>query len=192
MVFSLLMVIASPESIEAQGPSSRGAWTVGGSARFSRLHDRGNDEVEIGFEFFPDVGFFFMDGFLVSAGARLGWANRSGVGSASTLGIGPAISYYLGRKGATLLPFVSVRTLWETVRFSPAASNQAPSEVVHDNLWAVSVGAAQFLAKNLAVTGELYSSWFSTETVRIEPVPVRLRNSSQEFGVRFGLRVFLW
>jgi hypothetical protein len=103
--------------------------------------------------------------------------------------MGPGLSYYFTGKRSRLYPYVSLRSLWVRAEFEP--SDDAPFLEPSDDtdwVWTVAGGAAVFLARNAAVTGELFYS----QARFILDGAQRSENSSVQYGLQFGIRVFLY
>jgi len=191
---ALVLILAGSE-LASQTSVEPGTLLVGGRARFSRLYDAGNDLHEIGFELAPDVGVFIWRGVAVSMNARLGWSRREDTSSATKWGVGPGISYYLARPGWRVYPYAELATLWLKTNFSPIGDEPVfRSQENREWTWVGSLGAVLLLARNVGLSGEAYYSRYRVEATQIRPDGSRifLANRSEEYGLRFGIRVFLF
>jgi hypothetical protein len=165
--------------------TDRGVWSIGGTARFSHLQDRGNDIGTGILDINPRVSYFVGPG--LAASANLQFARFSSDGDVSKVyGIGPGLTYYLIQRQTLISPFVSLRTLWTHTRSDFEAFPTVTTEAV---TWLVSAGAALFLARNAAITGELF---YTHLKVTDEFGDARQSNDAHEYGTQFGVTVYLF
>lgn len=192
-IIALLLPPTGSSPAAAQTPVTTGVWLVGGNARVVGFRDLGNDAGERGAEISPQIGYFIMTGLAVSANAIASWSSRDRSGSNRQLGVGPGVSYFVSGISDRLFPYAAIRTLRTWSKFR--SSSDAPLPVAVDGVqwtWTAAAGAALFLARNAAVTGELFYSRFSVADVVNDGEPVDQRNSSKLFGLQFGFRIFAY
>lgn len=191
----VLLALARSHVSWAQSPVDAGTVIIGGSARFGRSYDQGSRQHEVGFSIAPQLGVFAVDGFALSLNGQIGWAKRDETATAFSWALGPGVTYYLDGLGSRVFPYASLRTLWSRTRFEP----EGPSPLYIDRVeressWTGAVGAALFVATHVAVAGELYYSKYRVEIdLRLIDGQVdRSRNNSENYGLQFGLRIFLY
>ena len=191
LVCGLCLVIASEGA--AQDPIDSGSLIVGGHARIAGFRDIGNDQREFGFELLPHVGVFVVRGLAVTLNARLGWSSREGSGSAFTWGLGPGVIYYFA-KARQFYPYLTVRTLGVWTDFRP--SDDLPDLISIDDTewtWVAGIGGSLFVARHVALNAELfYSRFVVTSDIRLTEGIQKQRNSSEQYGLLFGVRAFVF
>ena len=165
--------------------TDRGVWLLGGTARISNARDIGNDANTFVIDLNPKLGYFLTPGLALTA--NLEYAHfSSDAGSSSVYGVGPGLTYYIRHRQTMLNPFLSARTLYTHQRFHP---DGGPMSTENSFTWLVSGGAAVFLARNVAITGELFYSHdhFSTDVSGTAQ-----SNSAEEYGTQFGVAVYVF
>lgn len=183
----LIIAASATGAGECQSPRDKGVWIIGGNARITGLKDLANDSHEFGFELSPQVGWFVTKGLALTANAQFGWSTREQSGSWATWGAGPGLSYYFS--GRRVLPYVSVRTLAAWMAFTPSG-DLPQGEPIDDTLWNVtgSVGVALFLARNVAINGEVFYSY-----QRISETIGTSGDSSSNASILYGIvRIAVW
>ena len=191
LVCALSLAIASEGA--AQDPIDRGSLIVGGNARIVGFRDIGNDRRAFVFELFPQIGLFVVRGLAVTVNAHLGWSSREGSGSALTWGLGPGVIYHIGSVGQ-FYPYLTVRTLGVWTEFR--SSDDSPNPLSVDDTewtWVAGIGGSLFVARHVALNAELfYSRFFVTSDFRSADGAQRQRNSSEQYGLLFGVRAFVF
>lgn len=159
--------------------TDRHVWQVGGTARFTSYHviDGGSSRT---FSINPRLGLFVVPGLAVGANLFLGHSSNDNT-SATQYGIGPGLTYYFRHRSATINPYINANTLFIHSSFDGGSAN--------DFNWLVSAGLAIFLARNVAITGELFYTHAHTEA---EFNGQTGSGSSEEYGSQFGVSVFVW
>lgn len=194
-VLVTLLLILTKAQLESQTSVEAGTLDVGGRARLSRLYDAANDVHEVGFEVAPNIGVFVVRGLAVSMNARLGWSRREQTASAFKWGLGPGVSYYLAKPGWTIYPFVELATLWLRTTFSPIGEEALfRSQENKERTLEGSVGGVLLLTRHVGLTGEGYYSRYRIEVNQVlaDGQKVLQDNWSEEYGLRFGVRVFVF
>jgi hypothetical protein len=160
--------------------TDRDVWKVGGTARFTNYHVSGNDGTVHSFVISPDLGYFVTSGLAITANVLLAhsWSDGS---SATQYGVGPGLTYYFLHRTATANPYLKVNTLFIHSSF--------PGATIHDIGWSAAAGLALFVARNVAITGELFYSHWRTES---ESNGLTSSGSSEQYGAQFGMEVFAW
>jgi hypothetical protein len=165
--------------------TDRGVWSIGGTVRLSHFRDRGNDVGTTILDINPRVSYFVVPGLAV--GANLQFARFSSEGDVSKVyGIGPSATYYFIQRKTLISPFLSLRTL---LTHSRSDFETFPSVTTEAFTWLVSGGAALFLARNAAITGELF---YTHLKVTDDFGDVSQSNDAEEFGTQFGVAVYLF
>lgn len=162
-----------------------GVWIIGGSANISHSHTESTSYSNTGISLFPQVGYFLAPGLAGVIDLSYSHLSSSSV-TESAWGIGPGLTYYF-RNGTTKLhPYLAASVLYQhatqTLKGPPDNSNSA-----HYFDWTGSGGLALLLARNVAVTGELFYTAYtyaadggtSSET-------------TNQYGLRFGISLFLY
>lgn len=191
LVCGLSLALASEGA--AQGPIDRGSLIVGGHARIAGSRDIRNDRREFGFELLPQAGIFVLRGLAVTANIRLGWATREGSGSRFTWGLGPGVIYYFA-SARQFYPYLTVRTLGVWTRFRSSDDSTNPIAVDGtEGTWEAAIGGSLFVARHVALNAELFYSRFvaTTEFTSAEG-PQEQRFSSEQYGLLFGVRAFVF
>jgi hypothetical protein len=181
----------APAQAQTSSPIGRGSWIIGGSARAVHLHDAVNDKSEYGFELLPVVGAFIVRGLSITGDLRLGWSRRESVGSTWVTGIGPGITYYVPAVARHLYPFGSFRVLRTWTSFHPEQDAGIPKVTDRTWTWTAGIGVVLFVARNVGLTGEAFYSRFSVAS-DVGASPNAGRNHSDEYGVQFGIRAFVF
>jgi hypothetical protein len=165
--------------------TDRGVWLIGGTARITNFRDIGNDASTFVLDLNPRVGYFVVPGLALTANLEYGHFSQDDA-AVSTYGIGPGVTYYFRHRGATLNPFLSGRTLY--IHRHVDADNVTAA--TNDSFtWLVAGGAALFLARNVAVTGEVF---YSHDHFSNDFGDFSQSNDSEEYGTQFGVSVHVF
>lgn len=183
--------------LAGQDPVARGVWVAGGNARFRVSRNLDTDQMHYGVALAPHVGIFPIRGLSVAANASLGWSKPEGGVPSTYYGLGPSITYYLSGVGARFYPYAAVRGFYEIHR---RKGNIGPDDDPfnideRDHGWqgVVAMGVAQFVSRNVAITGELYYSRYGSRLdLELSGEPRQVRSQSEDYGLQFGVRVFLF
>jgi outer membrane protein with beta-barrel domain len=165
--------------------TDRGVWLVGGTARITNFRDIGNDASTFVLDLSPRLGYFVVPGLAMTANLEYGRFSYD-AGVTSTYGLGPGMTYYFRHRQTVLNPFLSARTLYVHERVNPDGASDFTSDSF---TWLVAAGAALFLARNVALTGEIFynhahfSDEFSGTTQS---------NNAEEYGTQFGVSVHVF
>jgi hypothetical protein len=160
---------------------------LGGSARVSRFRDIGNDIKTFVVDLEPRIGFFFASHWLVNASATLTYTT-SKTSRTTQFGAGPGVAYYMGGNRTRVHPYAQARLLLlRTV--SEVKTVNIPRLVERSVGWSAAAGAVLMIARNAGVTGELF--YMRTGIARDFSGGVT-SNSAEEYGVRFGVSVFVF
>lgn len=177
----------------AQDPIGRGSLIIGGNARIVGLQDFGNDQREVGFELQPQFGIFVARGLVITASPHLGWAWRERIGTTFKWGLGPGVTYYVARAGK-FYPYLTMRTLALWTEFRPSDDLLDPVSVDDSEwTWLVGLGGSLFIAQHVALNAELFYSRFRVNSdLRSVDGLSEQANSSEQYGLQFGVRVFVF
>jgi opacity protein-like surface antigen len=166
--------------------TDRGVWLAGGTARISGHRDIGNDTKTFVIDLNPRVGYFVLPHLVLSANLQY-VRSSDDLGSSRTVGVGPGLSYYFGGPTSRVLPYLTSRTLFQWGR---SGLDDQPSSFRDSDLsWLAGAGASILVARNVGVTAEAFYQWtrFAVETADWEG-----SNSSEQYGVQFGVTVFAY
>lgn len=165
--------------------TDRGAVQISGSARVSKFRDIGNDASTFVVELNPRVGYFVLPGLLLAA--NLTYAHYSSDGGTSAIyGVGPSLTYYLRHRQTRLNPYLTFRTLYTHEDFKP---DNGPDGTENDWDWLGAGGAALYVARNVAITGEAF---YTRGRTTINLGNGEQSNRSEEYGTQFGVAVYLF
>jgi hypothetical protein len=194
-VLATLVAIAAVEPLHAQSfPTDRGVWQVGGSASAHRTALSGPNIVPThitSITVAPRVSYFMLPGLTLGATVPLRYTS-SDAGHATGYGFGPEVTYYFGHGKRSFYPFVGLSALWEQAHGILAISLDSTGQSTSDNhsrSYMARGGVAAMLARNVAVTGELYYADDHSEQTNFGNT-YQLTHS--EYGVQFGIALFLY
>ena len=172
-----------PLSLSAQAyATDKGVIVLGGSAEISRFRDIGNDAHTTLIDLNPKVGYFVLPGLLLAANLQYGHISAED-GSSSFYGVGPSLTYYLRHRATAINPYLAARTLYQHQGFHPDDFPDAESDSFS---WLGSVGVAVFVARNVALTGEVF---YTHTHVTVDVGAGDQSNSAETFGTQFGIAV---
>jgi hypothetical protein len=172
LVASFLTAFLVPTDARAQDYTiDQGSLILGGGVAFSRTA-RATPfarERRTGLSIQPRAQYFVAPNVAIGGAVLVG---RSQVGATGrnrqgSVGVGPAFSYYFGRAGSRVLPYLSTSAL-------------VVSGDSHVYQGTTSVGLTVLIARHVALAGE----WFLAADLA--------NTSAQVFGLQLGARVFLW
>jgi Outer membrane protein beta-barrel domain len=181
-----LLLALAPSLVEAQHyPTDKGGVLVAGTANLSHFRDKGSNASSTSLTLNPRVGYFVVPGLAVTANLQLIFASSENA-STHAYGIGPGVTYYFRHKTVVLNPYLSVRTLYyrETSHL-----DGFPDRTAEQFAWAGAGGVSLFVARNVALIGELYYQHFHV-TVRVQDASAS--SSAEEYGVQFGVSAFVF
>jgi hypothetical protein len=165
--------------------TDRGVWLLGGTARITGFRDIGNDTRTFVVDLNPRLGYFLVPGLALTANLQYARLSQDD-GVVSRYGVGPGVTFYLLQRRTLLNPFLSGRTLYIHDRIESDGVEGLTSKSF---TWLVAGGAAVFLARNVALTGEIFYSHghFSNEFGGSTQ-----SNNSEEYGTQFGVSVHVF
>lgn len=188
-----LVALAAPAFAQT-GPSpvSKGGWVVDGNASFSRTSSDASNNAQTSFSVTPTALVFVASRIAIGGSLGLGYA-KNGDFKSSSFAVGPRAQFYLGDTASQWLPFVSGSVLpqWASSRTTAAISG-TPTVVESDSFGLTldaSLGLTRLLASHVGATGEAYYTRRNAET---ESRGVSTDFTTNSFGLRFGLTVFLY
>lgn len=140
----------APDDPTTWDQTAQGVRLLGGSASLIRFSSTTSANAS------PRVGAFVVDGLALSAQLQLGYS-RSGLddetGSSTQLGIGPSVTYYFVRQGATPRPFVEGDLSMTYYRVDRETSDG-------DSDWTIGAGVAAGVAvpvaRNVALRAQAF------------------------------------
>jgi hypothetical protein len=120
----------------------------------------------------------------------LGYVDRPN-GHSSTYGLGPSARYYFGDPAGQWFSFLSatVQQEWQNTRFEGAIPGQVADVESRGLTLDGSLGLTRLLATHVGVTGEAFYSHMEFKT---DAAISAGRQRGHDFGLRFGLTVFLY
>jgi len=156
----------------------RGSLIASGSAGF-RIYNDDQDWLT-NFSFSPNLQYFIIPNLAVGGSIDVDYLTRyynqgSHSFSRTIFGIGPAITYYIGKAGSRLYPFFHA-----SAYISYLASESGTENWL--NSFSFSGGLAFPISKNVALTGEAYYSYGKPKDFP----------GQHEIGLSFGLATFIY
>jgi len=182
----LILALLSPGLGEAQQhPTDKGSVLVGGTANLSHFRDKGNDASSTSLTLNPRVGYFVVPGLALTANLQLIFASSEDA-STHAYGVGPGVTYYFRHRSVLLNPYLAVRTLYyrETSHL-----DGFPDRTSEQFAWSGAGGVSLFVARNVAILGELYYQHFHV-TASVQDASSS--NSAEEYGFQFGISAFVF
>ena len=172
MILLLLVIIVSNQ-VTAQ--IKKGQWLVGGNVNWTTSFNSYGDSTVI--KIMPDVGYFFLD--KLAGGLKINHTivitSHDSSNSQSYFGFSPFLRYYI-------LPAANTINVFAEVAYGWGGFNYNDFDVI-SHQWSVSVGAAFFLNRHVALEAAFnYSN--TTEKFKINGNPKTL-------GLNFGFQVYL-
>lgn len=184
---ALIMLFVPSSPIRAQSPIGRGTWLVGGTATFHSEKDIGNNNRFFVIDINPRLGYFILPHLALNANlqfVRVGYE----LGHNYEWGVGPGLTYYFGRPNYHVFPYLTARTLFSWATSYPSDATVSRARTWNDS-WLVGAGAVVMIAKNVGFTGELF---YQHDHFGVEINRRQSSNSSEEYGLRVGLAVFVF
>ena len=173
-------VLFAPDLAGQESATGRGTVTLGGAGRLSSFRDIGNDQRSFIMDLNPRVGWFVASRLALSANAVYQrFSNEFSV--SSTWGVGPGLTYYFGSGEETVLPFLSGRSL---LRWSGAPGSDWRTVSLLGG-----AGLVFMVSRHVGVRAELFYQWNGTT---VSSGSVTGGNTSEEFGVLFGVTAFVF
>lgn len=164
---AFLIAAALAPSASAQDYAiDRGSMIIGGTASLTSQSSSFSDDRRWDLRIQPSTQYFVTPNFAVG-GSLLFQAAGDDDNSNVFAGAGPAFSYYFGGEDRSVYPYVSTSAL-------VVGGDQ---ELYRGD---ASAGVAWMVSRNVALTGEGFLQADLEET------------SNNIFGLRFGVRAFLW
>lgn len=180
-----ILTLGAPASraVAQTSPLHSGSWLIGGSAGLTR--DRNSQQGATTTHVALDpTGLVFVDSHLALGAAFLFGYDELGNGHALAYGIGPAARYY-PMTGAPWLPFLALSA---TPEWQSVTGDGFPN--THSSLLAIdgSLGLTRMLATHVGLDGAFFYR-HSKLTNRV--TPTRISWTQDDYGLRFGLSVFV-
>ncbi len=164
LVALLVIAVAAPALAQSPGPDDRSAWAqtdrgvriLGGSGSVIRFDQNTSASLS------PRVGRFVADGLALSASVQLGYSRSFqetlGTISSTQLGVGPTVTYYVGRGSAAVRPFVEADLSLTYARTSSDLSSALGVSTGFDFALGGGLGAGIEvpIARNVALRGEAF------------------------------------
>jgi hypothetical protein len=175
--FTILVAAATPAPAQTYA-IDRGVWLLSASASLNHLSDGGGTNFGIG----GTVGYFVAPRFALKAALQLSHASSHG-SSSTAYGVGPGVAYYFGRPASQIHPYLS---------FSSLYTHQANRDFL---TWTGSGGLALMMVRNVAAIGEAYFTQARSQVPRIDVntgMIVKSTSTTEQYGIRFGLAIFLY
>lgn len=151
----------------------RGAWQLDGTVSFTHQRYTPGGAGFTVLSLHPQIGYFITQGLALTANLQLVW--RSGQGTSATIyGAGPGLAYYFNRGPGRLHPYLAANTQY---------AHQGTSHTLY---WSGAGGLAVLIARNVAITGELFYDQYRYYAGG-QP-----SSRSEIYGSRFGVAVYLY
>jgi hypothetical protein len=147
-----------------------------------------SDVSEFQFSLSPQVGFFVAPGLAITGNATLAWSDSDN-SNTFTRGIGPGLSYFFGGMGERVYPYLTGRVLYQQSDLDAQVGPLESESEIADWSWLLGVGGAFFLARNVALNGELFYSRRSTD---VSSDIAETEFSSARYGLEVGIRAFVF
>ena len=187
--FALLL----PEAAQAQTyPVDRGSWIVGGAAGLTSSSADDDDGRSTSIFLNPNAQYFVRSGLAVGGHVTLSYSSQDNFSSTS-VGVGPAVSFYFGSGARSVYPFVSAGTSVSSSTIS--IDRTFPGDIDLDRTttsysFDVAGGAVFMVAKNVGVTGAVF---YREQHFNLDADSDAVDDDDfdiNSFGFRFGLRLF--
>jgi hypothetical protein len=140
------------------------------------------------FEVTPRVGVFVARGLAVNANLRFKHFSDGNQGT-TEWGVGPGLTYYLDVKSSHFYPFLSGRTLFTWDHSGPGGLG-GTTLTGTNRVWLISGGGLLMLGQHVGLSGELFYQ-HERFTAQSGTAP-RLANSSETYGVQWGVAAFIF
>ena len=189
LVFTVTLAGSLPAQRHA---TDAGAVIVGGTGGLTRERDVGNNRRWTRFNLHPQVGLFVLDGLAVTGDVHFETI-RGSQDHVTTWGAGPGLAYYFSKLSRRITPYVFGRVLleWNKASFrDPQTGQWSSSTSSDDRTWQGGLGGAWFVARNVAVVGELFYAW--SRFTQNGCTPSDCVNHGEDYGLRFGVRAFAY
>jgi hypothetical protein len=188
--FATLLIVGSTIAfpLVAQRPIDKGVWLVGGNLQLTGNKDLDSEVSDFQFSLSPQVGLFVAPGLAITGNATLAWTDGDN-SNTFTRGFGPGLSHFFSGMGARFYPYLTGRVLYQQsdleVQLGPIESE---SEIT-DWSWLLGVGGAFFLARNVALNGELF---YSRRSGDLSTGAAETEFSTARYGLEVGIRAFVF
>ena len=184
LVLALLFAVSRGASAQRYA-MDRGVWQLSGSASLTHFHqDSDPRDGTSDFRFNPRVGYFVAPGFAITGNLSLSRQSANGATNTS-YGAGPGVAYYFKRRPAPIHPFIAASVLYTRDR----GSYQSTVQGAHYFTWEGTGGLAALLARNVAVTGELF---YTHQAESFSSSQYQVKTGTADYGARFGIAIFLY
>ena len=182
---AVLLAVVSPTRAETQAsPLERGVWLIAGTGRIYNHRDIDDDSRRFVLDLNPQLGYFVLPHVAVHANLGFAYSSTSG-GFSRQVGVGPGLTYYVGRPRSRVLPFVTARTLFVWGRAGP---HDEPSSVSRYRHWLAGGGLSWLVSRNVGLTAEAFYQWSSLNQLAREGGT----NSDEIYGLNLGVTVFAY
>jgi hypothetical protein len=185
-----LLIVGStiPLSLAAQRPIDKGVWLVGGNLHFTGSKDLDSDVSDSQFSLSPQVGLFVAPGLAITGNGTLAWSDSDN-SNTFTRGIGPGLSYFFSGMGERFYPYLTGRVLYQQSDLDAQVGPIESESEITDWNWLLGVGGAFFLARNVALNGELF---YSRRSADVSTGTTETEFSTARYGLEVGIRAFVF
>ena len=189
-LFTLALLL--PEAAQAQTyPVDRGSWIVGGAAGLTSSSAGDDDGRSTSIFLNPNAQYFVRSGLAVGGNVTLSYSSQDNFSSTS-VGVGPAVSFYFGSGARSVYPFVSAGTgiASSTISIDETIGGIDFDRTTTSYSFDVAGGAVFMVAKNVGVTGAVF---YREQHFNLDADSDAVEDEdfdTNSFGFRFGLRLF--
>ncbi|MBD3218881.1 MAG: hypothetical protein GF310_11440 [candidate division Zixibacteria bacterium] len=177
----IAVVLLSAPPVAADSPIDPGAFTVGGSLRYSGFFDDDTDIYTI--LLMPEFQYFIYPGLALGADGFLDYWHYPDR-SEMRYGIGPSIAYYLKLENLSGFPFAKAAVMYSHVEIEKYFFSRAENDIRAN----ISLGYTYILAKNIAIVGAVDYTY-----ERAFLLDFTLDSEWREvFGFSVGLKAFIY
>jgi hypothetical protein len=177
----IAVVLLSAPLAAAESPIDPGAFTLGGSYRYSGFFDDNTDVYAI--LLMPEFQYFIYPGLALGADGFLDYWHYPDR-SETRFGIGPSIAYYLELENVSGFPFAKMAVMYSRVEIEKYFSSRHENDIRTN----ISLGYTYILAKNIAIVGAVDYTY-----ERAFLLDFTLESEWREvFGFSVGLKAFIY
>ncbi len=177
----IAVVLLSGPLSAADSPIDPGAFTLGGSLRYSGFFDDDTDVYAI--LLMPEFQYFIYPGLALGADGFLDYWHYPDR-SEMRYGIGPSIAYYLELENVSGFPFAKAAVMYSRVEIERLYTSRDEN----DFRWKASLGYTYILTRNIAIVG---AADYTYERAFL--LDFALESEWREvFGFSVGLKAFIY
>jgi hypothetical protein len=177
-----LMITARTAAAQSYA-MDKGVWLAGGNAALTHLNGCCGAPGATSIVVNPTLGYFVAPGIAVTGNLQLIHSFTKGSPSVTTVGAGPGLAWYFIKGPSVIHPYLAGNVLFQHSGTSGSSSSSSAFT------WTGSGGIAALLARNVALTGDLY---YSHQHFSSSGGGSSASASASQYGSRFGFALFLY